>query len=43
MGELCYLVDVKMLVGIVKNELMARIGENAYADALKKRVVNKKI
>jgi len=36
MGGLCYLVNDKMLVGIVKNELMARIGEDAYSKALKK-------
>lgn len=36
MGGLCYLVDDKMLVGIVKDELMARIGENTYSNALKK-------
>lgn len=36
MGGLCYLVDDKMLVGIVKDELMARIGEDAYSNALKK-------
>jgi len=36
MGGLCFMVDGKMCVGIVKNELMARIGLDAYSDALKK-------
>ncbi|MEZ4844668.1 MAG: TfoX/Sxy family protein [Bacteroidia bacterium] len=27
MGGLCYMVDDKMCIGIIKNELMARIGE----------------
>lgn len=36
MGGLCYMVDDKMCVGIVKNEIMARIGEAAYEEALKR-------
>ena len=36
MGGLCFMVNGKMLAGIVKNELMARIGIDAYADALQK-------
>lgn len=34
MGGLCYLVDDKMLVGIVKNELMARIHPDIYQETL---------
>ena len=36
MGGLCFMVDNKMCVGIVKEELMARIGTEIYEDALKK-------
>lgn len=36
MGGLCYMLDDKMLCGIVKNQLMARIGTDAYEEALKK-------
>ena len=36
MGGLCFMVDDKMLVGIVKNQLMARIGLDAYPAALEK-------
>lgn len=35
-GGLCFMVDSKMCVGIVKDELMARIGTDAYEEALKK-------
>ena len=34
MGGLCYLVDDKMLCGIIKNNLMARIGEDFYPEAM---------
>ncbi len=34
MGGLCYMVDDKMCVGIVKDDLMARIGTDNYAEAL---------
>lgn len=34
MGGLCFMVDDKMCVGIVKNELMARIDPEDEADAL---------
>lgn len=34
MGGLCYMVDDKMCVGIVKEQLMARVGADFYADAL---------
>jgi TfoX/Sxy family transcriptional regulator of competence genes len=37
MGGLCFMIDNKMCVGIVKNELMARIGTEIYEDALKKK------
>jgi len=36
MGGLCYMMDDKMLCGIVKNQLMARIGVDAYEEALTK-------
>ncbi len=36
MGGLTFMVDGKMCVGIVKNNLMARIGPDAYGDALTK-------
>lgn len=36
MGGLCFMVNAKMCVGIVKEELMARIGTNKYEEALKK-------
>lgn len=35
-GGLCYLMDEKMCVGIIKNELMARVGQYAYDDCLAK-------
>jgi TfoX/Sxy family transcriptional regulator of competence genes len=35
-GGLCFMVDEKMCVGIVKEELMARIGTAVYEEALKK-------
>ena len=34
MGGLCYMVDDKMLLGIVRDELMARIGPEIYDQAL---------
>jgi TfoX/Sxy family transcriptional regulator of competence genes len=36
MGGVCYLVDDKMCVGVVKEELMARIDPEGTGDALKK-------
>ena len=36
MGGLCFMVDDKMCVGIVKDTLMARIGEEAYAEAIQR-------
>ena len=35
MGGLCYMVDSKMCVGILEIDLMARIGPDAYEEALK--------
>ena len=35
------MVDDKMLCGLVKNQLMARIGPGAYAEALAMEHVNK--
>ena len=37
MGGLCFLVDGKMCMGVVKNKLMARIGQDAYDQALKEK------
>lgn len=37
MGGLCFMVDDKMCVGIVEDELMARIDPDIYSDALKKK------
>ena len=36
MGGLCFMVDDKMCCGIVKNQLMARIGTESYQAALNK-------
>lgn len=36
MGGLTFMVNGKMCVGIVKDELMARIGKDNYESALKK-------
>ena len=37
MGGLCYMLDEKMCVGIVKNELMARVGPDNYAKCLSRK------
>src|SRR5215472_7269581 len=37
MGGLCFMVNGKMCVGVEKNRLMARIGPDAYDEALKRR------
>lgn len=36
MGGLCYMIDDKMCLGIVKDDLMARVGTDAY-DSLMER------
>ena len=36
MGGLAFMVDGKMCVGIVKDELMVRVGPDAYDECLKK-------
>ena len=36
MGGLCFMVDDKMCLGIIKNELMARVGEEQYQILLNK-------
>lgn len=36
MGGLCYMVDDKMCVGIVKDHLMARVGPDIYESCLDK-------
>jgi len=33
-GGICFMVNEKMCVGVMKNQLMARVGPNAYATAL---------
>jgi TfoX/Sxy family transcriptional regulator of competence genes len=35
-GGIAFLRQGKMFVGIVKNDLMVRVGPDGYADALKK-------
>jgi TfoX/Sxy family transcriptional regulator of competence genes len=35
-GGLCFMLDGKMCVGIVKDELMVRVGAERHAEALKK-------
>lgn len=37
MGGLCFMVKGKMCVGVEKNRLMARIGPDAYEDALTRK------
>ena len=37
MGGLCFMVDGKMCIGIVGERLMARIGPDAYGQALTKK------
>ena len=37
MGGLCFMVDDKMCVGIIKDSLMARIDPEVYKDALTKK------
>jgi TfoX/Sxy family transcriptional regulator of competence genes len=36
MGGLCYMIDDKMCVGIVKDHLMARVGPDVYESVLSK-------
>ena len=36
MGGLCYMVDDKMCLGIVKDHLMCRVGPDAYEECLEK-------
>lgn len=36
-GGLCFMVEGKMCVGIIKDELMARIGSEKYPSALTKK------
>lgn len=40
MGGLCYMIDDKMCMGIVGNQLMARIDPSIYASSLEKPGVN---
>jgi TfoX/Sxy family transcriptional regulator of competence genes len=36
-GGICYMVDGKMCIGVVKDEMMCRIGPDTYIEALTKR------
>lgn len=36
MGGLCYMVNDKMCIGIIKNQLMCRVGEDAYEGCIQK-------
>ncbi|WP_306644082.1 TfoX/Sxy family protein [Sanyastnella coralliicola] len=36
MGGLCFMVDEKMCLGVVKDEMMARVGPDAWEEALKR-------
>ena len=40
MGGLCYMSNGKMLCGLVNDQLMARIGIDAYEEALKREYVS---
>ena len=40
MGGLCFMIDDKMCVGVVKNQLMARVGPNNYASSLERKGAN---
>lgn len=40
MGGLCYMMDDKMLCGLIKDQLMARIGPDGYEEALSKAHVH---
>ncbi len=35
-GGICYMVNGKMCIGVVKDEMMCRIGPDSYEDALEK-------
>jgi len=37
MGGLCFMVDDKMCIGIIKNDLMARIDPEMHQSAMKKK------
>lgn len=41
MGGLCFMVDDKMCVGIVKDDLMARVGTEVYEELLKRKGARK--
>lgn len=41
MGGLCFMVDSKMCVGIIKDEIMARIHPDIYEESLTKKGCNK--
>lgn len=35
MGGLCYMIDNKMCIGIIKDDLMVRVGVDAYDELIK--------
>lgn len=35
-GGVCYMVDGKMCIGVIKDEMMCRIGPDVYEEALEK-------
>lgn len=35
-GGICYMIDGKMCIGVVKDEMMCRIGEERYEEALER-------
>lgn len=37
MGGLCYMIDNKMCVGIVKDDLMARVGPEAFSELVERK------
>ncbi|MBK9285280.1 MAG: TfoX/Sxy family protein [Sphingobacteriaceae bacterium] len=42
-GGVCYMVNGKMCVGVVKDDMMCRIGPDAYESALEKKGCNEMI
>ncbi|MDX2361626.1 MAG: TfoX/Sxy family protein [Crocinitomicaceae bacterium] len=36
MGGLCYMIDDKMCIGIIKDDLMARVGPDLYEELMQK-------
>ena len=40
-GGTCYMVDAKMCIGVVGDEMMCRIDHDIYEEALERRVAEK--